>query len=50
VTDSGTDPQHLRPLRESGVELIIADVREASVDVDKNESARGRARSGGAKH
>jgi hypothetical protein len=50
VTDSGTDPQHLRPLREAGVELIIADVREASVETDRNESARGRTRSGGAKH
>jgi hypothetical protein len=32
------------------VELIIADVRVASVETDKNESARGRRRSGGAKH
>jgi DeoR family transcriptional regulator, fructose operon transcriptional repressor len=52
VTDSGTDPQYLRPLREAGVELIIADVREpsAAVEPDRNESPKGRTRSGGAKH
>jgi hypothetical protein len=50
VTDSGTDPQYLRPLREAGVELIIADVREPSVEPDRNESPKGRTRSGGAKH
>src|ERR1700688_2602620 len=50
VTDSGTDAQHLRPLREAGVELIVADVREGSVEPGKNETARGRARSGGTKH
>jgi DeoR family transcriptional regulator, fructose operon transcriptional repressor len=49
VTDSGTDPQHLRTLRESGVELIIADVREPSA-ADRNDSSRNRTRSGGAKH
>jgi DeoR family fructose operon transcriptional repressor len=50
VTDSGTDPQYLRPLREAGVELIIADVREPSVEPDRNESPKGRTRPGGAKH
>jgi DeoR family transcriptional regulator, fructose operon transcriptional repressor len=50
VTDSSTDPQYLRPLREAGVELIIADVREQFVETDRNDSARSRARSAGTKH
>ncbi len=50
VTDSGTDPQYLRPLREAGVELIIADVREPSAESDGHESLKSRTRSGGAKH
>ena len=50
VTDSGTDPQYLRPLREAGVELIIADVREPSVETDRNESPKSRTRSGTNKH
>jgi DeoR family fructose operon transcriptional repressor len=50
VTDSGTDSQYLRPLREAGVELIIADVREPSLEPDRNESPKGRTRAGGARH
>jgi len=50
VTDSGTDPQYLRPLREAGVELIIAAVRESSAETERNESPKSRTRSGSAKH
>lgn len=50
VTDSGTNPQYLRPIREAGVELIVADVREQPAETDRNESARGRTRSAAAKH
>jgi DeoR family fructose operon transcriptional repressor len=49
VTDSATPAQYLRPIREAGVELILADVREQSPDTDRNESPRGRTRSGGGK-
>jgi DeoR family transcriptional regulator, fructose operon transcriptional repressor len=48
VTDSGTDPKYLRPLREAGVELILADVRDRADDT--NEPSRTRGRSGPAKH
>jgi DeoR family transcriptional regulator, fructose operon transcriptional repressor len=50
VTDSGTDPQYLRPLREAGVELIVADVREPSLELDRSETAKSRTRSSRAKH
>jgi DeoR/GlpR family transcriptional regulator of sugar metabolism len=50
VTDSGTDPQYLRAMREAGVELIIAGVREPSAEPDGHESPKSRTRSGGAKH
>jgi len=46
VTDSATDPQHLRPLREAGVELILADVHERDVAANGNESPKTRTRSG----
>jgi DeoR/GlpR family transcriptional regulator of sugar metabolism len=49
VTDSATPAQYLRPIREAGVELILADVREQSPDADRNESPRGRGRAGGGK-
>lgn len=42
VTDSATDPQYLRPLREAGVELILADVRDQGVEVHDNETSKGR--------
>jgi DeoR family fructose operon transcriptional repressor len=50
VTDSGADPQYLRPLREAGVELILADVRKQPIETDGSEAARIRARPGTAKH
>jgi DeoR/GlpR family transcriptional regulator of sugar metabolism len=46
VTDSATPAQYLRPIREAGVELILADVREQSIETERNESPRGRTRSG----
>ncbi|MFZ0037274.1 MAG: hypothetical protein WAK91_07640, partial [Candidatus Acidiferrales bacterium] len=49
VTDSAADPQYLRPLREAGVELILADVRKPPNEEDASESVRTRARSGMAK-
>jgi DeoR family transcriptional regulator, fructose operon transcriptional repressor len=49
VTDSATDPKYLRPLREAGVELILADVRDQADDTNGNEPGRTRARSGPAK-
>ncbi len=44
VTDSATDPQYLRLIREAGVELILADVQRD--ETDGNEPARSRTRSG----
>jgi len=49
VTDSATDPKYLRPLREAGVELILADVRDQADDTNGNEPGRSRARSGSTK-
>lgn len=49
VTDSATEPKYLRPIREAGVELILADVREQSAETDRNESVKGRTRSGAGK-
>jgi DeoR family transcriptional regulator, fructose operon transcriptional repressor len=49
VTDSATDPKYLRPLREAGVELILADVRDQPDDTNGYEPGRTRARSGPAK-
>jgi DeoR family transcriptional regulator, fructose operon transcriptional repressor len=46
VTDSATDPKYLRPLREAGVELILADLRDQPHDTNGNEPGRARARSG----
>jgi DeoR family transcriptional regulator, fructose operon transcriptional repressor len=50
VTDSATDPKYLRPLREAGVELILADLRDQPHDTNGRELGRTRARSGPAKH
>ena len=50
VTDSGTDPQYLGPIREAGVELILADVREQSPETNGNEPAKTRTRSSTTKH
>jgi DeoR family transcriptional regulator, fructose operon transcriptional repressor len=50
VTDSATDPQYLRPLREAGVELILADLRAQAGDADENEPGRARPRPGTSKH
>jgi len=46
VTDSAADPQHLRPLRDAGVELILADVLERTLDQNGSEPAKPRTRSG----
>jgi DeoR family transcriptional regulator, fructose operon transcriptional repressor len=50
VTDSAADPQYLRPLREAGVELILADVRKQPIETNGSEAVRTRARPGTAKH
>jgi DeoR family transcriptional regulator, fructose operon transcriptional repressor len=50
VTDSGVDPKHVRPLRETGVELILADVRGAAGDTVHTDGAKTRARSGSSRH
>src|ERR1700685_484719 len=49
VTDSLTDPQYLRPLREAGVELILADLRTPDSGSDDTEHGKVRGRSGGNK-
>jgi len=49
VTDSVTDPKYLRPLREAGVELILADVRDQADDSNGYELRSTRARSGSTK-
>ena len=46
VTDSATDPQYLTPLREAGVELILADVREQTSETNGSEPAKTRTRPG----
>ena len=50
VTDSGADPQYLGPLREAGVELILADLRKQPMETNGSEAVRTRARPGTAKH
>ena len=50
VTDSGTDPQYLRPLREAGVELILADVRDQSAEMRDGDTSKTRTRSGPGRH
>jgi DeoR family transcriptional regulator, fructose operon transcriptional repressor len=49
VTDSLTDPQYLRPLREAGVELILADLRTPDSGGDDNELGKVRGRLSGNK-
>jgi DeoR family fructose operon transcriptional repressor len=46
VTDSFTDPQYLRQLREAGVELILADLRTPDGGSEDNEPGKIRGRSG----
>jgi DeoR/GlpR family transcriptional regulator of sugar metabolism len=50
VTDSGADAQYLRPLREAGVELILADVRKHPIETDGNEAGKTRVRPSAGKH
>jgi DeoR/GlpR family transcriptional regulator of sugar metabolism len=50
VTDSATPPSYLRPLREAGVELILADLREQPADRNDDESEKNRFRPGSTKH
>lgn len=50
VTDSGTDPQFLRPLREAGVELILADVRDQAAEPRDTDAGKTRTRPGTARH
>src|ERR1700723_353815 len=50
VTDSGTDPQFLRPLREAGVELILADVRDQAAEPRDTDAGKTRTRGGTARH
>jgi len=45
VTDSATDPQHLNPLRESGLQLIVADGQAHTENTNGDVPNRGRARS-----
>jgi len=44
VTDAATDPRYLQPLREAGVELILADVRDQAVEPNENEASKVRKR------
>jgi DeoR/GlpR family transcriptional regulator of sugar metabolism len=50
VTDSATPPSYLRPLREAGVELILADLREQPADRNDDELEKNRFRPGSTKH
>jgi DeoR family transcriptional regulator, fructose operon transcriptional repressor len=45
ITDSGTDPVHLRALREAGLELIVAEVRNESGEAARGDVLKPRARS-----
>ena len=49
VTDSATDLQYLGPLREAGVEVILADVPEQPIETIGKEPVKNSTRSGGAK-
>jgi len=49
VTDSATDLQYLGPLREAGVEVILADVPEQPIETNGKEPVKNSTRSGGAK-
>ncbi len=50
VTDSGADPKYLRALRETGVELILADVRGATAEAGHGETTKTRPRSSPSRH
>lgn len=50
VTDSGVDAKYIRPLRETGVELILADVRLAGGESTHGDGARSRTRSAARSH
>jgi DeoR family fructose operon transcriptional repressor len=45
VTDSATDPKYLNPLRESGLQLIVADGQAHAENTNGDAPSRGRARS-----
>jgi DeoR family fructose operon transcriptional repressor len=45
VTDSATDPKYLNPLRESGLQLIVADGQAHTENTNGDAPGRGRARS-----
>ena len=45
VTDSATDPKYLNPLRESGLQLIVADGQAHIENTNGDAPSRGRARS-----
>jgi len=45
VTDSATDPKYLNPLRESGLQLIVAEGRAHAENTNGDAPSRGRARS-----
>jgi DeoR/GlpR family transcriptional regulator of sugar metabolism len=45
ITDSGTDPTHLRAMREAGLELIVAEVRSDSDEASRGAAPKPRARS-----
>jgi DeoR family transcriptional regulator, fructose operon transcriptional repressor len=50
VTDSATDSKYLHSLRESGVELILADVRDQTDDPNGSQTTKTRACSAPGKH
>lgn len=50
VTDSGVDSKYLRPLRESGVELILAETLGAVGESPHVDGARGRGRPSSVRH
>lgn len=50
VTDSGADPKYLRALRETGVELILADVRGATAEAGHGETTKTRPRPSPSRH
>lgn len=45
VTDSATDPKYLNPLRESGLQLIVAEGQAHTENTNGDAPSRGRARS-----
>lgn len=50
VTDSGVDAKYLRPLRESGVELILADTLGPSVEIPRIDAGKARGRPVSGRH